>query len=163
MITFTAIISKFGQQGEKTGWSYLEIPAEIAEQIKPGTRKGYRVKGKLDNYRIEQVSLLPMGEGNFIIPLNAAMRKAIKKNVGATVTLQLAEDKKEPELCPELVECLQDEPAALKNFQKLPPSHQRYYSKWILSAKTEQTKAKRIAKTIEGLIKNLTFGETMKS
>lgn len=163
MVTFTAIIRRFGQQGEKTGWSFLEIPAEVAEKLKPGTRKSYRVKGKLDNYKIEQVSLLPMGEGNFIIPLNAAIRKGIKKNVGATVKLQLAEDKRELEICPELIECLQDEPVARKNFEKLPPSHQRYYSKWILSAKTEETKAKRIAKTIEGLIINRTFGETMKS
>ena len=163
MITFTGTIRKFGSQGEKTGWSYLEIPAKIAEQIKPGTKKSYRVKGKLDNYKIEQVSLLPMGEGNFIIPLNAAIRRGIKKNVGAMVKLQLAEDKRELEICQELIECLNDEPAASKNFNKLPPSHQRYYSKWILSAKTDQTRAKRIAKAIEGLINNKTFGETMKS
>lgn len=163
MITFTATIRRFGKQGEKTGWTFLEIPAEIAEQIKPATRKSFRVKGKLDNFRIEQTSLLPIGEGNFIIPLNDAIRKGIKKNVGATVKLQLTEDKREPQLCPELMECLNDEPAALQQFNKLPPSHQRYYSNWILSAKTEQTKAKRIAKSIDGLIKNKTFGETMKS
>ncbi len=163
MITFTSTIRRFGHQGEKTGWTFLEIPAEIAEQIKPGTRKSYRVKGKLDNHKIEQVSLLPMGEGNFIIPLNDNIRKGIKKNVGATVKLQLAEDKRGLQICPELIDCLDDEPVARQQFNKLPPSHQRYYSNWILSAKTEQTKAKRIAKTIDGLINNKTFGETMKS
>lgn len=162
MVTFTGAIKKFGSQGEKTGWIYLEIPAGIAEQIKPGTKKSYRVKGKLDNYKIEKVSLLPMGGGSFIIPLNAAIRKGIKKNVGAIVKLQLAEDKRELELNAELMECLKDEPAALKNFQKLAPSHQRYFSKWIESAKTEQTKTKRIARTVNAMIKNQDYGAMLR-
>lgn len=33
MITFTATILKFSKQGEKTGWSYIEIPAGIPEQL----------------------------------------------------------------------------------------------------------------------------------
>lgn len=163
MISFSAVIKKFAKQGEKTGWQYLEIPSEIAGVIKPGCRKSFRVKGRVDHHNISQISLLPMGEGNFIIPLNDTLRKAIRKTTGAAVTLRLAEDKTEPGICPELIECLKDEPRAFTNFQKLPRSHQRYYSNWILSAKTEPTKAKRIAKTVTAMIRNLSFGEAMKS
>ena len=35
---------------------YLE-----GEQLKPGCKKSFKVKGKLDGYSISQVSLLPMG------------------------------------------------------------------------------------------------------
>jgi hypothetical protein len=163
MITFTGTIKKFGQQGEKTGWQYLEIPAEIAEKIKPDYKKSYRVKGKIDNHSISQVSMLPMGGGSYIIPLNAIIRKAIKKNVGSMVRLQLSEDPRSVEICRELLECLADEPKALKNFKKLPPSHQRYYSKWIESAKTDATKTKRIAKAVQGLAINLSYGEMLKN
>ena len=163
MQSFTSTIKKFGEQGEKTGWSYLEVPAEIAEQLKPGYRKSYRVKGKLDNYKIQQVSMLPMGGGNFIIPLNATIRRAIGKSKGAVVMLQLAEDSRGLEIYPELIKCLKDEPAALDNFRKQPGSHQRYFSKWILSAKTDITKAKRIAMTVKAMANNLDFGQMLRN
>ncbi|MBL7700043.1 MAG: DUF1905 domain-containing protein [Chitinophagaceae bacterium] len=163
MITFECLVKKFQKQGEKTGWTYIEIPAAIAGKIKPGTKRSFRVKGKIDRHGIEKASLLPMGEGAFILPLNKAMRTAIKKSTGAMVKVQLAEDARELEIDAELIACLRDEPAAYKKFIKLPGSHQRYYSKWITEAKTQQTKAKRIAKTVDGMLKNLTFGETLKS
>ena len=33
MIQFTALIERFGEQGEKTGWTYILIPAEKAQQL----------------------------------------------------------------------------------------------------------------------------------
>jgi hypothetical protein len=162
MQTFTTSIKKFGAQGEKTGWSYLDVPADIAEKLKPGCKKSYRVKGKLDDHRIEKVSLIPMGGGSFIIPLNAAMRKAIGKNKGAMVKLQLSEDGRNLEIAPELIECLKDEPGTLERFNKQPGSHQRYFSKWVSSAKTEQTKAKRIAMTVQAMMKGFNYAEMMR-
>src|SRR3712207_1634443 len=88
MVQFTTTILKFGQNGEKTGWTYIDIPARIAGKLSPGNKKTFRVKGKLDSYVISKVALLPKGEGDFIMPLNAAMRKAIKKQKGASVKVQ---------------------------------------------------------------------------
>ncbi|MFX5998869.1 DUF1905 domain-containing protein, partial [Acinetobacter baumannii] len=79
MIQFATIIKKFAKQGEKTGWTYIEIPEAIAQQIKPNNKKSFRVKGKLDSFSIKGIALLPMGEGSFIMALNAEMRKGIKK------------------------------------------------------------------------------------
>ena len=73
MVKFTVTILKFGEQGEKTGWTYITIPAEIALQLMPDNKKSFRVKGKLDEYLIKGVALLPMGEGSFIMALNAAL------------------------------------------------------------------------------------------
>ncbi len=162
MITFTATIYQFEKQGEKTGWSYIEVPVDIAEQIKPGCKKSFKVKGKLDGYPITQVSLLPMGNGNFIIPFNATMRKGTGKRKGAMIKVQLTEDKKEYVLNKDLMECLADEPAALAFFRSKPRSHQNYYSKWIESAKTEPTRAKRIAITVSSLAKKIEFGEMLR-
>ena len=88
-ITFTTTILRFASQGEKTGWSYIEIPAKIAEQIKPGVKKSFRVKGTIDDHVIKWVALLPMGEGHFILPINAAMRKGTGKRKGDKVKVSL--------------------------------------------------------------------------
>jgi uncharacterized protein YdeI (YjbR/CyaY-like superfamily) len=109
------------------------------------------------------MSLLPMGNGGFILTLNKELRKKIGKTVGATLKVQITEDKRELEILPELLSCLQDEPQAYSAFMKLPPSHRRYYSKWITDAKTDQTKVKRIAITVDAMLTNKTFGEALKS
>jgi hypothetical protein len=162
MITFTAIIQQFEKKGEKTGWSYIDVPAAIAELLKPGVKKSFKVKGKLDAFAIHQVSLLPMGDGNFIMPFNASMRKGTSKKKGAIVKLQLAEDKKEYELNKDLIECLADEPSALEFFNSKSKSYRTYYSKWIEAAKTDATRAKRIAMAVSSLAKKIEFGEMLR-
>jgi len=158
MIKFTTIIQQFNEQGEKTGWTYITIPTDIAQQLKPGNKKSFRVKGKLDAHPISGVSLMPMGEGNFIMAINASMRKGIKKRKGAQLIVQLEVDDKLPELSKDLLECLEDEPAALEHFNSLTRGHRKYFSDWILSAKTEPTKTKRLAQAVDALSKKFDFG-----
>jgi hypothetical protein len=163
MMQFTATMHKFEKHGEKTGWTYIEIPQDFAQKLKPGNKKSFRVKGKLDNFKISGVSLLPMGDGSFIMAINAAMRKAIGKKHGAMLKVHLEEDQKPYELNTDFMECLQDEPKALANFNAMPRSFQNYYSKWIESAKTELTKTKRIAYAVTTLAKGMNFSEMIRS
>ncbi len=116
MIQFTVTIKKFNDQGEKTGWRYIEIPAAIALQLKPNTKTSFRVKGKMDDYSFKQVSLLPMGEGDFIIPLNATIRKHIRKGVGAALVLSVAADDSPFEYNEDFMECLMDETQCIRLF-----------------------------------------------
>ncbi|HEY1872240.1 MAG TPA: DUF1905 domain-containing protein, partial [Chitinophagaceae bacterium] len=95
MVQFTATMKRFGKQGEKTGWTYIEIAADQAQKLKPGNKKEFKVKGKLDKHIIKRVSVLPMGGGLFIMPINAAMRKSIGKRHGAMVKVEITEDKTE--------------------------------------------------------------------
>ena len=162
MITYKTILQKFGEKGEKTGWTYLEIPAHIAQEIKPNTKLGFRVKGLIDNFPVKLLALLPMGEGDFIIPMNAQIRKGIRKEEGAMVTVNLEEDTDELPQSEELMICLEDEPKALKAFLKLPKGHQTYYAKWIESAKTIDTKTKRITMTVQGMLMGMTDPEMLK-
>jgi hypothetical protein len=158
MVAFSAIIKQFAEQGEKTGWTYIEIPADIAVKIKPGNKKTFRVKGKLDSYQVKAVALMPMGGGDFIMALNAGMRKALKKRKGATIQVQLQEDKEKLQPPAELLDCLADEPKAKAYFNSLTYGHKNYFSKWIESAKTEPTKTKRIAQAIDALSRQMDFG-----
>ncbi len=162
MIQFKAILQKFEEKGEKSGWTFLEIPADVTEVLNPGVRSTFRVKGKIDSLEIKQTALLPMGEGTFILPTNAEIRRAIRKREGATVTLEFERDDSPILLSDDLTTCLADDQAALDFFNSLPKSHQNYFSKWIESAKTTETKVKRITQTVRGLAMGLGYGETIR-
>ena len=162
MIKFKTIITRFGAQGEKTGWTYIVIPADVAQKLCPGNRKGFRTKGKLDEYKFSGKSLIPLGKGEFIFTIDAKIRKAIGKRAGATVSVQIEFDKTEYRLNQEFMECLEQEPDALAFFKTLTGSHQRYFSKWIESAKTEDTKAKRIAQSINAFLRKQGFPEMLR-
>ena len=125
MIKFSTTIQRFAKMGEKTGWSYVEISAKQAAQLKPGSKVSFRVKGKLDSYAIKQIALLPMGEGAFIIPFNATMRKGTGKKHGDKITVQLEEDKAAFQMSADFMACLEDEPSAINFFKTLPAGHQQ--------------------------------------
>jgi len=163
VVQFTTIIRKFNEQGEKTGWTHIIIPADIAQQLMPGNKKSFRVKGKLDDFSISGIALMPMGGGEFVMPLNATIRKGIHKKEGAMLIAKLEVDKKEIKPPAEFVECLKDEPVAYDHFFSLAKSHQLYFTRWIDSAKTEPTKTKRIAQAVNALLKKFDFGMMLRS
>lgn len=158
MVQFNTTILQFAEQGEKTRWMYILVPAPLAQQLKPNNKKTFRVKGLIDTHPIKGIALLPMGNGDFIIALNASMRKAIRKTKGAKIQVQLNLDKEEPKPPAVFFECLQDEPQALDFFNSLSKSHQNYFSNWINAAKTEATRTSRIAKAISALAKKHHYG-----
>jgi Domain of unknown function (DUF1905)/Bacteriocin-protection, YdeI or OmpD-Associated len=162
LVKFTTTILQFDEQGEKTGWHYILIPNTIAQQLKPGNKKTFRVKGRVDNYAFNGIALLPMGGGHFIMALNATIRKGIHKRKGAKVQVQMDIDKRPVLPPPGFTESLKDEPDALAYFNKLAPSHRTYFIKWIDSAKTEPTKIRRIAQSVTALAKRLNFGEMLR-
>lgn len=163
MIRFSTTILQFGEMGEKTGWSYIRIPASLAGKLLPGNKKSFRVKGKLDAYSISKVALLPMGEGDFIMPLKAAVRKEIRKQKGAKLMVELEVDKAVIRPPKEMMDCLADEPAALAHFNSLPGSHQNYFGNWVRQAKTDGTRTKRIACVVTAMSRKLNFGEMLRA
>ena len=104
-----------------------------------------------------------MGGGVFIMPLNADMRKGIGKRKGAMLKVQLSVDEKGFVFNKDFVDCLADEPKAKIFFESLTGSHQKYFSKWIDSAKTEPTKIKRITMAINALAKKMGYPEMIRA
>lgn len=80
---------KFGRKGEKSGWTYIEFSEEFIQNINPGVRKTFRVKGKIDAYEFNGLNLLPMGKGVFILPINQNVRRIIKKKEMIQLKLKL--------------------------------------------------------------------------
>lgn len=161
-VEFKAVLQKFQNMGEKTGWTYIEVPAKIANQLSPGTKKSFRVKGKIDQFTIKQVALIPMGDGDFIIPFNAQMRKGTGKQKGDPVILQLDLEKEEKKISEDLLMCLAEVNENIERFLSLPKGHQNYYSNWVESAKTSSTKSDRIMKTIFAMEHEMDYGQMIR-
>ena len=164
MVQFNAMILQFGEMGEKTGWRYIEVSAEIAQELLPGNKKSFRVKGKVDNYPISGFALMPMGEGKFIMPLKLEIRKAIHKESRAMVSITLEVHKDYKVDVPEdLQECFEFDPEALAQFNSLPRSHRDYFINWINSAKTSETRNKRIINTVNAMLRKWDYGQMIRA
>lgn len=162
MIRFTTTLYKFDKKGEKTGWTYLEISSRQASQLKKECKVSFRVKGSLDAYAFQKTALIPMGDGKFILPFNAAMRKATGKKLGDKITVTMEVDDRKLELSSDLMKCLKDDSVAMEFFKSLPKSHQNYFSKWIDGAKTLQTKTRRIVVAMTAFGKHQGYAEMMR-
>jgi uncharacterized protein YdeI (YjbR/CyaY-like superfamily) len=113
------------------------------------------VKGTIDGYEIKQFHLMPMGNGVLMLPVKADIRKKIGKKAGDKVHVVLFADNASIEVPAELQQCLDDEPVALKFFNKLSDSEKRYYIQWVYGAKREETRIARLARTINRLMMGL--------
>ncbi len=148
------LLEKFPGKG---GWTYTIIPEILPDKHTPF---GWvKVKGSIDGYEISKYHLLPTlkGTGQVFLSVKAEIRKKIKKQAGDYVHIVLYPDNDPLEIPEELSVCLQDDAEAWQFFNSLTESEQHNYVKWIYSAKTEQTKVDRIAKTLTRLCKHQKF------
>jgi len=107
----------------------------------------------VDGYAISKYNIMPIKDGHHFLPVRAEIRKKIWKEAGNIIEVILYEDRSTVVTPDELQTCLGDEPTALKFFESLSESKRKYYIEWIYSAKKEETKVNRIAKTMELLLK----------
>ena len=137
----------------KGGWTFARIPEILQDKKSPF---GWvKVRGSIDGYEIRKYHLMPMGNGNLFLPVKAEIRKKINKKEGDTVHIILFKDNEPLEIHEEMLLCLEEEPKALTFFNKLTESEQKFYIQYIYSAKKEETKIVRLAKTINKLVKGL--------
>jgi hypothetical protein len=144
------LLEKFQGKG---GWTYARIP-EITQDRR--SHFGWvKVRGTIDGYEIRKYHLMPMGNGNLFLPVKAEIRKKIRKEAGDCIHVILYTDNEPLEIPAEMTLCLQDEPDALKFFNSLSESEQKFYIGWIYGAKKEETKIDRMAKAVNRLVRGL--------
>src|SRR6476660_609814 len=137
------------QKGEGKGsWTFVTMP--IMPHLPKKKNSTVKVRGFIDDYALEGIHIWAMKKGTFLA-VKGEIRKAIKKESGDTVKLQLFLDEAGQVIPEDFLECLRDEPKLLAYFQKLPQASQKETIDWIFAAKTEDEKVNRIAKTIEKL------------
>lgn len=137
----------------KGGWTYARIPEILQDKSK--AFGWVKVRGSIDGFEIRKCNLMPMGNGKLFLPVKAEIRRKIKKQEGDYVHVILYPDNEPMEIPDEMLLCLKDEPPALNFFNTLSESEQKFYIEWIYSAKKEETKIDRLAKTINRLSQGL--------
>lgn len=146
------LLEKFQGKG---GWTYVVIPGVMTNKKTPF---GWlRVKGTIDSYELKNYRLMPMGDGKLFLPVKAEIRKKIHKQEGDWVNVVLYADDSPREIPEELLVCLLDDPAAYQAFLNYPDGEQKAFIEWIESAKIEETKVERIARTIDKVLNGKKF------
>ena len=148
------LLEKFPVKG---GWTYARIP-EISQK-KENPFGWIRVCGTIDHYEIKQYHLMPIGNGQLFLPVKAEIRKKIGKGEGDWIHVILFEDNSPIEIPEELNLCLHDAPHLNEIFLNYAENEQKALIDWILSAKKEDTKTKRILKTLELLEQRQKLGD----
>ena len=125
--------------------TYVEIPEIPMAKAPFGMLK---VRGRIDNYEFSNVHLMPLGNGNLVLVVKAAIKKIIKKEAPDAVHVILYEDTT-PLIIPEdILLCMRYEDGVLEKLQTYTDGQKKAFIDWINSAKTKQTRVDRIAKTI---------------
>lgn len=139
----------------KGGWTYTVIPEILPDRNAPFS--WVRVRGSIDGVEIKNYHLMPSGKGTLFLSVKADIRKKIGKEAGDYVHVVLYAANEPLEVPEELTLCLQEDAEALRFFNSLSESQRHNYVNWIYSAKTEQTKVNRIAKTLVRLANRQKF------
>jgi hypothetical protein len=128
--------------------TFFEVPLDVPA-IFGRSRPPVRVTIGGHTYR----STVAVYGGRYFVPLNRRNREAAGVAAGDQVTVELEADTEERtvELPAELAAALAADESARAMFETLSYSHRKEYADWIAEAKREETRRRRIAKTLERL------------
>ena len=127
----------------------IEIPAVVVEELGGGKRPPVRVTIRGYTYR----STVAVLGGRYMVGVNAEHRAAAGVNGGdvVDVEIELDTEKREVELPADFAAALDAEPAARKTFDALSNSNKSWHVLSIDGAKTNETRQRRIGKSIAAL------------
>jgi hypothetical protein len=135
------------QSGKNT--TGIQVPDEVVEALGSGKRPAVKVTVNGYSYRSTVAS---MG-GVFMVSLSAEHRAGAGVGGGDEVEVDLELDSapREVTVPPELVAALDAEPAARATFDGLSYSNKSWHVLQVTGAKTEETRQRRIARSVEAL------------
>ena len=136
------------EAGDGDGGVFVVVPFSVPEVY--GTRGQVPVQVTFDGYPY-QGSITPLGDGYHALHVLKQIRKAVGKTIGDTVRVTLSRNVVERQMMTpdDLAAQLATNPQAAAYFQKLAYSHQREFVRWLEGAKRPETRAHRLAQTIE--------------
>ncbi len=146
---FEAVIQKHPDKDA----TYIEIPFDVEKEF---GAKRVKVKATFDGIEYRG-SIVKMGLPCYMIGMTKEIRKKIGKEAGDTVVIEVEKD--EEDRIVELPEKMQEKLAMNKEaqafYESLSYSAKRKYAQWILSAKKEETREKRILEAVEKLAQKI--------
>ena len=125
----------------------IAVPAEIIEQLGSGKRPPVRVTIGSYTYR---TTVGVMG-GKFLIPVSADHRRQAGITAGddLDIRLELDTEPRDAGLPADFADALSQDPAAHQFFNGLSPSQKKWHVQSVESAKTPETRQRRIGKSVE--------------
>jgi hypothetical protein len=139
---FTAKI----QAGDGGGAGVL-FPFDVEKEF--GTKGKVPVKAAFDGIAYTG-SLIKYGAPQHMLPMLKAIREQIGKGPGDTVEVVLWKDDEVRTLdVPEDLAALMKKEGLLPFFDSLSYTHRKEYCRWISEAKKQETRAKRLEKSVE--------------
>lgn len=132
------------------GGAFVVLPDKVLAALGGGSR--FRVTAHLNDVPFES-STMAMGGGQVCLGVHKATRERAGVEVGDSVKLEVERDSRPREvLVPDdLVAALEKDPSARKAFERLSFTHRKEFADWVAGAKREETRARRIAQTLERL------------
>lgn len=122
----------------------IPVPDEVVEAF--GKRAKVRVTVNGHTYRSSIASMA----GRYLISLSAENREKARVAAGdeVDVDVELDTEERKVELAPDFAAALTAEPAAKAFFETLSYSNQRWHTLSIDGAKTQETRERRIGKSV---------------
>ena len=136
------------EAGDGDGGVFVVVPFSVPEAY--GTRGEVAVQVTFDGYPY-QGSITPLGDGHHAVHVLKQIRKAVAKTIGDTVRVTLSRDvaERKMEAPADLAAQLAANPKAGAYFATLAYTHQREFVRWLEGAKRPETRARRLAETVE--------------
>jgi hypothetical protein len=131
--------------GSKTATGF-EVPAEVVEELAAGKKPKVKVTIGGHSYR----STVAVYGDRYMVPLAAEHRNQAGVEAGQEieVALELDTEPRVVEVPEDFAQALAAEPAAQQTWNGLSYSNQRYHVLQIEGAKTEETRQRRITKSV---------------
>jgi hypothetical protein len=136
------------EQSGKTAVGF-SVPEDVVLALGKGRRPPVNVTINGYTYRS---TVAPMG-GGYMVGVSAENRTAAGVKGGETHDIELSLDSapREVELPPDFAAALAAEPNAQRTFDALSPSNKGYHTALIAGAKSDETRRRRIEKSISVL------------
>jgi hypothetical protein len=129
--------------------TFMEVPLDIPSLFEGAMKPPVKVTINDHVYR----STIAVYGGRYYLPINRDVKRATGVAAGDTIDVAIERDTDERvvKAPPDLRAALNGDTQAGNNFRKLSYSHQKEYVDWIDDAKQDETRRRRIEKTIEKL------------
>lgn len=134
--------------GGKTATGFA-VPDDLVMALGHGKRPPVTVRIGPHTYR----STVAVMDGRFLVPLSAENREAAGVAAGDEVEVELELDTapREVEVPDDFAAALDAEPAARRTFDGLSNSNRKWHVLQVTGAKSDETRARRIAKSVATL------------
>ena len=146
VIRFKARLVQHSRAEKTDAWALFNVPKAVSKKLRGITT----VEGTINGHPF-RAALEPNASGRHTLRVNKAMRNGVGADAGDTVNLAVLGPEPPPKIPADLRAAMTSSHKAKSLWQDLSTIGRRDYIRWIESAKTSETRARRVRRTVEQL------------